>query len=204
MDKFKISKISKNLEIPHGKAKRYAREFLGPDPNAGIQSGHARSLNMGEAYITFLAYHLVSEQSFTIHEAKKIISDLKKWLIERNLFPGEEGGAEPEKPKVKSWKINIKRTDKFCQFVYLAEGLIEREVEYRKYIGGNYKGFHTIRYEVVQLPILSDDFSEGQTMIDDVILRVLRISFLVEIFKLRLEGKNVIENAERWVEHRTF
>lgn len=203
MPEFKISNISKNLNFPHGKAKRYTREFLDPDPSATLQSGHARSLDTSEVYTIFLAYHLVSKHKFSIPETKKIMRDLKSWLVKRNLFPGAEGSAESEKPKVRSWKITIQRTDKFCQFNYMAEGLIQQE-PHGKYTAGNNTSLRIWRKEIVQFPILPDDVPEGRYMIDEFNLQVLRISYLSEIFKLRMEGKSLFENAERWVEYRTF
>ncbi len=66
--------------INPAKWKRWAREFLPPDPIAGLQSGYARHFYTNDAFRVFLGGHLVSALRFTVPEARRILSDLSPWL----------------------------------------------------------------------------------------------------------------------------
>ena len=203
MRQFKIKEISDRLNIPHTKAKRYVREFLTPDDKATIQSGYARSLNLEEAFITFLAFHLVSDHNFTVYEAKKIIWDLKDWLVERGLFPGGNGDFKLDESDVKSWKISIQRTDKFCCFGYGAEGVISQGVKKKKSTVGQNQNVSILRKEFIRIPILPAGMEDGVHIVDFKI-SILEISYLCEIFKGRIEEKDLVEYYDKLILHKSF
>ena len=111
MPEFRISEFSKLLGIPHTKAKRYTREFLGPNPAATIQSGHARILTLQETYLVYLGAHLVSDHNFTVHESKIILNNLKPQLIKWGLFSGDDDIFKETSSEIKSWEILIYRKE---------------------------------------------------------------------------------------------
>lgn len=75
--------ISNALGIKLAKWKRWAREFLPPDPLSGQQSGYARNFNIKDAFQVYLAGYLVGSMSFSIAQARQIISDLGPSLKQR-------------------------------------------------------------------------------------------------------------------------
>ena len=72
--------LSDRLGVPLARWKRWAREFLPPDPLGGLQSGYARHYSIDQAFTVFLAGHLVSRSRFSIPEARALLSDLDHWL----------------------------------------------------------------------------------------------------------------------------
>jgi hypothetical protein len=75
--------ISDALDIKLARWKRWAREFLPPDPLSGRQSGYARNFNIKDAFHVYLAGYLVGTVGFTISEARHIMSDLDPSLKQR-------------------------------------------------------------------------------------------------------------------------
>ena len=80
---YKSRHISDALGIKLAKWKRWAREFLPPDPLSGQQSGYARNFNIKDAFQVYLAGYLVGTMSFSIAQARQIISDLGPSLKQR-------------------------------------------------------------------------------------------------------------------------
>jgi predicted MPP superfamily phosphohydrolase len=78
--------LSENLKINKAKWKRWAREFLPPDPLGGYQSGYARQFSYKEAFRVFLGGYLVGVLRLTIPEARQIISDLDDWMKKQGLY----------------------------------------------------------------------------------------------------------------------
>jgi len=78
--------LSQKLGVNLAKWKRWSREFLPPDPLGGLQSGYARQYNPNEAFTVYLAGHLVAELKFTVPEARQIINDLSRWLVEHKFY----------------------------------------------------------------------------------------------------------------------
>ena len=78
--------LSSKLQINLARWKRWAREFLPPDPLGGIQSGVTRQFNAKEAFKVYLAGHLVGALKLTIPDAAKILNDLKPWLKSQGFF----------------------------------------------------------------------------------------------------------------------
>ena len=78
--------LSKKLEINLAKWKRWAREFLDPDPLGGYQSGFARQFSYKDSFRVYLGGHLVGALKFTIPEARQILHDLDGWLKKNKLY----------------------------------------------------------------------------------------------------------------------
>lgn len=83
--------LSKSLNINAARWKRWAREFLPPDPLGGYQSGFARQFSHKDAFRVFLGGYLVSVLRFTIPEARKVLIDLDSWMKRQGLYslPGD-------------------------------------------------------------------------------------------------------------------
>ena len=80
--------LAGRLGIPLGRWKRWAREFLPPDPLGGLQSGYARHYSIDQAFAVYLAGNLVSRSRFSIPEARSILSDLAPWLAAEGYQTG--------------------------------------------------------------------------------------------------------------------
>ena len=78
--------LSDRLQINSSKWKRWAREFLPPDPLGGYQSGYARQFSFKDAFRVFLGGHLVAALRFTIPQARQILSDLEPWMKKQGLY----------------------------------------------------------------------------------------------------------------------
>ncbi len=87
MIKFYTNKqLAERFHINLSRWKRWSREFLPPDPLGGLQSGYARQYNPNEAFILYLAGHLVSGMKFSISEARQILSTLEPWLRQHGFL----------------------------------------------------------------------------------------------------------------------
>jgi hypothetical protein len=78
--------LSSKLDIRLSKWKRWAREFLPPDPLGGLQSGVARQFNTKDAFKVYLGGHLVGQLKFSIPDAARILTDLCPWLEGNGFF----------------------------------------------------------------------------------------------------------------------
>ncbi len=87
--------LAQNFNINLAKWKRWSREFLLPDPLAGMQSGFAREYYLHDVFTVYLGGHLVAIQHFSIAEARKILQDLKAWLDEKGFYPNMQGNSLP-------------------------------------------------------------------------------------------------------------
>ncbi len=83
--KFLADKWNENLP----KVRRWAREFLGPDPKATMRSGYTRELTLEGAFEVFMGGHLVSGLGFQIYEAKTIIEELRGLIKAKGFYPGK-------------------------------------------------------------------------------------------------------------------
>ena len=103
--------LSDNLQIKPAKWKRWTREFLEPDPLGGYQSGYARQFSSKDAFRVFLGGHLVSEQKFSIPEARQIIRDLGPWLKKNGLYalPDLISVSEPRDRHLYIYKLPNKK-----------------------------------------------------------------------------------------------
>ncbi|MEJ2037317.1 MAG: hypothetical protein P8X55_00090 [Desulfosarcinaceae bacterium] len=88
---FKSKDLSDRLGFGLAKWKRWTREFLGPDPLGGLQSGYARQFNLRDAFRVFLGGILVSDLKYNIPESRKILSDLNNWLKKTGFYQLHSG-----------------------------------------------------------------------------------------------------------------
>jgi hypothetical protein len=89
--------LSQKLNVKLSRWKRWSREFLPPDPLGGLQSGYARQYNPDEAFTVFLGGYLVGDLKFTIPQARLILHDLHKWLLEHKFYFDYTGSASSKK-----------------------------------------------------------------------------------------------------------
>ena len=83
---FQSKYLAEKCNINLAKWKRWAREFLPPDPLGGLRSGYARQFSHKDAFRVYLAGYLVSALKFSVPETKKILVDLDAWLKKQGLF----------------------------------------------------------------------------------------------------------------------
>lgn len=95
---FNSKYLSKTLGIKPAKWKRWTREFLDADPLGGYQSGYARQFSYKDAFRVFLGGHLVSEQKFSIPDARQILRDLDGWLKKNGLYALPDPARLTEQP----------------------------------------------------------------------------------------------------------
>lgn len=89
--------LSERLTINAARWKRWAREFLPPDPLGGYQSGYARQFSYKDAFRVFLGGYLVSVLRLNIPEARQVLMDLDDWMKKQGLYslPGDpRNGAD--------------------------------------------------------------------------------------------------------------
>jgi hypothetical protein len=125
----KISDLANNLQdigTNIYKIRRYATQLLPPDAEASRQSGKSREIDEKDGFIIYLGIHLVSRMSFTMTEAKAIVTDLKPWMEEKGLFPGMKFNPEP---LVKDYEILIMRANTSSGFFYKLRGLIYKKTK---------------------------------------------------------------------------
>jgi len=102
------------FKINLAKWKRWSREFLLPDPLAGMQSGFARQYYIHDVFTIYLGGHLVAELKFSIAEAKQILQDLDGWLDEKGHHFNPKGILRPREGVarlVRSYSIFIREAD---------------------------------------------------------------------------------------------
>ena len=88
--------LSRKLGVNLAKWKRWAREFLPPDPLGGMQSGYARQYSPDEAFSVHLGGHLVAHLNLPVPGAKRILEDLGEWLLSNGFYSETPEGAGPE------------------------------------------------------------------------------------------------------------
>jgi hypothetical protein len=110
---------SEKLNVNLAKWKRWSREFLPPDPTAGMQSGYTREYTMDECFTVFLGGHLVSKLKFSVPDSKRILETLIPWIKEKGFLPLESYTNEDTEP---SWGLAISVHD---EVAIMAKGIIE-------------------------------------------------------------------------------
>ena len=104
--------LSVRLGINLAKWKRWSREFLPPDPLGGMQSGFARQYNFNDAFKVFLGGYLVAGLKLTIPEAKKVLQDLDKWLLDKGFYQDIDEAAAPVQAAdkmVREYRVEIRK-----------------------------------------------------------------------------------------------
>lgn len=121
--------------MPYSKVRRWAKDFLPPDPRATKQSGYSRECTIKDGFYIHLLGHLISNLKFSAPEAKQVVDDVKEWLVAKELFPGEneERWSMRSVPaESRKFEIIIKRVmdQKYAiiplEFVYLGITRLEK------------------------------------------------------------------------------
>jgi len=120
--------LSDLFEIPFHRVRRWAKEFLPPDPRAGLRSGIAKSYSLAQAYKILLGGHLVSSLGFSVYEAKKIIQELQPWLEKHGLWPEANPSLPDDSPPIKAYSIDITKYQD--NFIFGFEGVVRKELEF--------------------------------------------------------------------------
>jgi len=140
---FMNRELSSRFGINLSKWKRWSREFLPPDPLGGMQSGYARHYSPDDAFTVYLGGHLVSELKYAIPEARQILGDLRKWIIDKGFSFDIKGNAifsNSVEVLIKKYIITIRQERSLNQnfeFYYSARGIISNKAV-------SYKGFEVM------------------------------------------------------------
>ncbi|SPD74182.1 hypothetical protein PITCH_A210007 [uncultured Desulfobacterium sp.] len=157
--------LSDVFQINLAKWKRWSREFLPPDPVAGMQCGLAREYNEREAFTVYLGGYLVGSLKFSIPDARMILNDLQKWFDKMDIYPLDIHDQK--------WSINIMQGRN--GFFYEAKKLLERKCIDEE------TNIYREEY-ALKLFETSDDTSD----VDLLNVRKLHVSNLIEVFLNKL------------------
>lgn len=160
--------LAEHLGINAAKWKRWAREFLPPDPLGGYQSGYARQFSCKDAFRVFLGGYLVAGMRFTIPEARQVLFDLDAWMKKQGFYamPGD-----PRNASVKEDHIYIYDLGK-CRFAYTVRTITER-------LQAAPKGICCERFVLRNIGAASDILAQsGTTHARIVLIRELHRRFL--------------------------
>ena len=131
---FTSQELSQKLDIKLTRWKRWAREFLPPDPLGGLQSGVARQYNPDQAFTVFLGGYLVGSLKFTIPEARRILHDLHDWLVTCKFYfdyTGDARSTQENNLAIQYHQIVIGRTADAdtgdFEFYYCIKGVVADE-----------------------------------------------------------------------------
>ncbi|MBW2569127.1 MAG: hypothetical protein JRD93_05515 [Deltaproteobacteria bacterium] len=176
--------LSQKLEINLAKWKRWSREFLPPDPLGGMQSGYARQYTVENAFTVYLGGHLVADMKFAMPDAKQILNDLHKWLMENRFYFISKAGSKSSKGVdnlVKKYTIfiycmNLEKTT--IGFYYKIRGIISDETV-------DYNGFQ-VRQEHFTETIICPQTNKHAAL-DLINVKMLNITELHEKFLVNLD-----------------
>lgn len=79
--------ISERLKIINTTWRRWSREFLPPDPSAGMRAGKSRLYTAEEAFAVYLGGTLVGGYKLSVHDARSVLQHLLPWLKRKGYFP---------------------------------------------------------------------------------------------------------------------
>ena len=158
--------LGKRLNIPVDTLKRWNRQFLTPDPNAGRQSGRARVFTPDECLILYLAGYLLRNEGYGNSDTGQILSDVTPWLLARKLMPSRIGPKGLSKKDFHELFIQKRKGEDF--FRYDTKKILTRDVVLKK--GSK----TTIQENFILSPI------RGQKPLWGIVYtRVVRISILI-------------------------
>lgn len=116
--------LSKLLNVNLARWKRWSREFLPPDPLAGMQSGLSRQFTPGQAFEVYLGGALVGHLKFTIPDARTILGDLREWLMGKRLHPDSSFHRSDLEMEARRYQVLIWPADTPGRFIYEGRGII--------------------------------------------------------------------------------
>ena len=115
--------LSKRFNVDLAKWKRWSREFLPPDPRAGMQQGVSREYSLEDAFTVYLGGYLIATVKLSAAESRKVISDLVPSYLETlKIFPLSIF-REGHQTIAVSWDVEILRWKR--RFVYTVRCLVE-------------------------------------------------------------------------------
>lgn len=176
--------LSEKLDVNIAKWKRWSREFLPPDPLGGMQSGYARQYTTDDSLTVYLGGHLVSELKYTIPEAKIILNDLQKWLMNNGFYINSESKRKYKEnvneliTKHIIYIIRAKNSNNNSNnFFYRVRGIIsDKPIDYR--------GFKIREERYVEISM--GQKGEGNTTYDMKTAKILNITEIHRYFKVCL------------------
>lgn len=181
---FSNRQIASILGETQTKARRWAKEFLPPDPDKGLRSGRTRRHSLNEVFSVYVGGHLVSKMDFSVLEAKTILKDLAVWMEREGLYPEKTSKYAPkdhgaDNLKIARYDIHIMLTTIPLAFSYECRGLIREQRSRNDVVSSEY--------------IVDSFFGAGQPVqlspvIDHV--RILPISGLLHRFKTMLSFRD--------------
>jgi hypothetical protein len=176
-DTFTNQELSKRLGINLAKWKRWSREFLQPDPKAGLQSGYARMYTIGQAFEVYLGGFLVASLKYSIPEGRKILTDINEWLRATHIYPDAADKQLPHNQyRVSIWPMKMPGKG----FRYVVRNIIQR----RK--APSYEG--SVEEEIFrEEPILIE--GQKELSFDHYDYRILEISEIRALFDLAMQGR---------------
>lgn len=121
--------LSRLTKLPLTKARRNAKEFLPPDPQAGRRSGYSRKFNLNDAFKVVIGSHLVSILGYSFHDARTIINDIWLWAESVNLMPGKGTPSRGIDKEVLNYEVRILNDTQQGGFYYYIYGNVQLKVE---------------------------------------------------------------------------
>jgi hypothetical protein len=173
--------LSDKFGVNLARWKRWAREFLPPDPLAGQQAGYARQYYVDDVFTVFVGGHLVAELGFSIPEARTILMETREWMKARGFRFDPRGNRRPRKDvdvHVKSYALFLKLSAD-NRFIIFARGTIGR-IDYE------YEGFSVTKEIYVDQSIVKENGDEAGRE-EPGVNKILLISQLLDQFKKTLD-----------------
>jgi len=173
--------LSDKFGVNLARWKRWAREFLPPDPLAGQQAGYARQYYVDDVFTVFVGGHLVAELGFSIPEARTILTETREWMKAKGFRFDPRGNRRPSKDvdvHVKSYALFLKLSAD-NKFIIFARGTIGR-IDYQ------YEGFSVTKEIYVDQPIVKENGDEAGRE-EPGVNKILLISQLLDQFKKTLD-----------------
>jgi hypothetical protein len=175
--------LSRRLGINLARWKRWSREFLPPDPLAGIQSGYARQYYLDDAFRVYLGGYLVSHLHLAMPDARQVLTDLTPWMKRAGLcfdLRGQLLGPAAAESRVQCYEIHLQAVA--GGFFYRVRALMERRLLE--------PGPPALWAERWSESPLGTDPASGSAVEADAFCRTVRLSLLISRFQQLMENSN--------------
>jgi hypothetical protein len=173
--------FSEKLNIPISKVRRNTKEFLGEDPVAKRRTGFRREFSVNDGYFIYLGGLLVSQLGFSFHEARRIIDDLRPWLIKIGYVPDipdkiQTDGVEKERTMLNA-ELNIYSVPNSGEFRYLIKDIhLIKDEKKLDHTGKEYQilDFRSVEFWLTE-PYYRMEFHRTMYLGDDTSQYIFRI-----------------------------
>ncbi len=95
--------------------RRWSREFLEPDPDAGLRKGRTRMYNAELAFTVWAGGKMLTEKQMTYEESKDALKELTGFMERKHLLPLQNSritmAHDSENGKPTDWSLEIARTN---------------------------------------------------------------------------------------------